>query len=246
MALVFNQTLSQLEQAFVQLRRFTADASHELRTPLAAMRSVGEVGLQKEASPEEYRDVIGSMLEEVNRLNRLVDSLLVLSRADAGAVQFHSVTFPVLDIARECAALLQVLMDEKSQLLVLEGDPDALVEGDRLFLRQALMNILHNAVQYSPAGSRIEVTVRREADEVVLEVADNGPGISKDHAGKVFDRFYRVDPSRSRERGGAGLGLSIAQWAVEAHGGSIGLQSQPGSGSTFQIRLRAKAVPVPA
>jgi heavy metal sensor kinase len=246
LAQVFNLTLGRLEQAFVQLRRFTSDASHELRTPLAAMRSVGEVGLQKEASPEEYRDVIGSMLEEVNRLNRLVDSLLVLSRADAGAIQFHTAAFPVLEVARECAVLLQVLMDEKRQKLVVEGDADAMVEADRLFLRQALVNILHNAVRYSPVGSRISIRVRREADEVVLEVADNGPGITPEHAGKVFDRFYRIDQSRSREGGGAGLGLSIAQWAVEEHGGTIALDSQPGSGSTFQIRLPAKPVAVSA
>jgi signal transduction histidine kinase len=180
------------------------------------------------------------MLEEVNRLNRLVDSLLVLSRADAGAVKLQNVTFPILDIARECVSLLQVLVDEKSQTLVLEGDPDALVECDRLFLRQALVNILHNAVRYSPAGSRISVRVWRESAHVVVEVADNGPGIPPEHAGKVFERFYRVDPSRSREGGGAGLGLSIAQWAVETHGGTILLHNLPGSGSAFQIRLPAR------
>jgi heavy metal sensor kinase len=236
----FNSTLARLEQAFAQLRRFTSDASHELRTPLASIRSVGEVGLQNEISPEEYREVIGSMLEEVNRLTRLVDHLLTLSRADAGAVHFHPSKFPMLELASEALALLQVLIEEKSQKVELNGDPDTVVEGDRLFLRQALLNIVHNAVRYSPVGAKITVTVRREGTgQVVLEIADNGPGIPSEHARKIFDRFYRVDQSRSREGGGAGLGLAIAQWAVEAHGGSIALDSKPGYGSTFQICLPA-------
>ena len=122
LASVFNSTLARLEQSFDQLRRFTSDASHELRTPLAAMRSVGEVGLHKDGSREEYRDIIGSMLEEVNRLTRLVDSLLAISRADSGVVQFHVSVFSLLELAREATALFEVLMEEKSQKLVLAGD----------------------------------------------------------------------------------------------------------------------------
>jgi heavy metal sensor kinase len=240
LARVFNNTLGRLERAFAQLRRFTADASHELRTPLASIRSVGEVGLQREISPAEYRDVIGSMLEEVNRLTRLVDHLLTLSRADAGTVEFHRSVFPVRELAGEALALLQVLVEEKSQQVSLHGGEDILAEGDRLFLRQALVNILHNAVQYSPAGARIAVTIRRDgAGRTVLQISDNGPGIPAEHARHIFERFYRVDQSRNRARGGAGLGLAIARWAVEAHGGTISLESQPGEGSTFQILLPA-------
>src|SRR5580693_3217432 len=149
LARVFNTTLARLEQSFEQLRRFTSDASHELRTPLAAIRSVGEVGLQKDGSREEYRDIIGSMLEEGNRLTRLVDSLLTISRADAGAIPFNPSVFSVLELAREAAALLEVLMEEKSLTLTLTGDESVAVNGDRLFLRQSLVNIIHNAVKYS-------------------------------------------------------------------------------------------------
>jgi heavy metal sensor kinase len=242
LARAFNSTLARLEQSFEQLRRFTSDASHELRTPLTAMRSVGEVGLQKDGSREEYRDIIGSMLEEGNRLTRLVDSLLTISRADAGAIQFHPSVFSVLELAREAAALLEVLMEEKSLKLTLSGDETAAVKGDRLFLRQSLVNIIHNAVKYSPARGTISVNVRLDgAGRVMIEIADDGPGIPPEHLTSVFDRFYRVDKSRTRNEGGAGLGLSIANWAVQAHGGEIGLDSAPGAGCTFRICLPAAA-----
>jgi heavy metal sensor kinase len=242
LARVFNNTLGRLEQSFEQLRRFTSDASHELRTPLAAMRSVGEVGLQKGGGAGQYRDTIGSMLEEVNRLTRLVDALLTISRADAGAIQFHPSVFSVLELAREAAALLEVLMEEKSIKLILSGDESAAVKGDRLFLRQSLVNIIHNAVKYSPPRGTISVHVGHdETARVVVEIADDGPGIPAEHLAHVFDRFYRVDKSRSRNDGGAGLGLSIASWAVKAHGGEIGLDSAPGSGCIFRICLPAAA-----
>lgn len=238
LARVFNNLLARLELSFEQLRRFTSDASHELRTPLTSIRSVGEVALQKDQSREEYRDAIGSMLEEVNRLTALVDSLLTISRADAGRIQLHPTVFSAMDLAREAAALFEVLTEEKRQRIVVRGNERVNVEADRVFLRQALVNVIHNAVKYSPVGAAISVSVEDEpAGGVRLEVADNGPGITPEHAGKIFDRFYRVDESRSREAGGAGLGLSIAQWAVRVHGGEIHLLTSQGSGCTFQIWL---------
>jgi heavy metal sensor kinase len=240
LARVFNSTLARLEKAFEQLRRFTSDASHELRTPLAMIRSVGEVGLQKDGTRADYRDIIGSMLEEVNRLTSLIDNLLTISRADSGYIQLHRSIIPVMDLAREAASLFEILIEEKSQHLALEGDERARVEGDSLFVRQALVNILHNAIKYSPAGQTISVRVRNEgADQVTIDVQDNGPGIPIDDHAKVFDRFYRVDKARSRESGGAGLGLAIAKWAIEAHGGSIAVQSAPDQGCTFRISLPA-------
>jgi heavy metal sensor kinase len=243
LARVFNETLARLERAFEQLRRFTSDASHELRTPLAMIRSVGEVGLQKDGTRAEYRDIIGSMLEEVNRLTSLIDSLLTISRADSGHIQLHKTVVPMMALAREAAGLFEVLVDEKSLRLILDGDEQAQVEGDRLFLRQALVNILHNAVKYSPIGEAITVSIRSgPANQVVIDVQDNGPGIPLEDQAKVFDRFYRVDKARWRESGGAGLGLSIAKWAVEAHGGSIGLQSEYSRGCIFRIGLPGSVV----
>jgi heavy metal sensor kinase len=244
LARVFNSLLARLEQSFEQLRRFTADASHELRTPLASIRSVGEVALRKNGDREAYRDTVGSMLEEVNRLTALVDSLLTISRADAGRIQLHPTVFSVMALAREAAGLFDVLVEEKDLQIAIEGDEDASLTGDRVFLRQALVNIIHNAVKYSLPGGSISVRVHHKpAGSVEVEVADAGPGISPEHFEKIFDRFYRVDESRSREAGGAGLGLSIAQWVVRIHGGDIRLVPTPGGGCTFQIRLPALTPP---
>jgi heavy metal sensor kinase len=238
LATVFNSLLARLEQSFEHLRRFTSDASHELRTPLASIRSVGEVALEKDGTRAEYRDTIGSMLEEVNRLTALVDNLLTIARADAGRIPLHPTVFSALVMAREAAGLLDVLADEKSQRITVQGDERINVKGDRVFLRQALVNIIHNAVKHSPVGGAILVDVRPDpAGGVRLEVSDSGPGIAPEHSERIFDRFYRADESRSREGGGAGLGLSIAQWAVRVHGGSIQLLTAPDVGSTFQISL---------
>ncbi len=234
---VFNGTLDRLESAFEQMSRFTADASHELRTPLTAIRSVGEVGLQGDASPEEYRETIGSMLEEANRLTRLVENLLTVSRADAGQYQLQRRPVSILDLTRESAALLDVLVDEKSQHLSLHGDEDATVMGDRLILRQAIVNVLHNAIKFSPLHGKISVSTTQNGGHVRIRITDSGPGIAEEHRGKLFQRFYRVDKSRSSESGGAGLGLAIAQWAVQAHGGTITIESALDSGSTFQIDI---------
>jgi heavy metal sensor kinase len=238
LAQVFNGLLARLEQSFERLKRFTSDASHELRTPLTAIRSVGEVALQNRGTAEEYRDTIGSMLEEVNRLTSLVENLLTISRADAGSIELHPTVFSAMDLARESAGLLEVLIEEKSQQMSVEGDETLRVKGDRMFLRQALVNIIHNAVKYSPAGSAIMVRVRLDRlGGLCFEVADSGPGIAAEHSARIFDRFYRVDESRSREAGGAGLGLSIAQWAIRVQGGDIRLLTSRGRGSTFQICL---------
>ena len=245
---VFNAMLSRIEQSFEQLQRFTADASHELRTPLAAIRSIGEVRLQEGATPEEYRDTIGSMLEEVNRLTTIVESLLTLSRADAGQIRIQVSVFPLMALVREAATLLEVLIEDKELTFRLTGDESAGVQGDRLYVRQAVVNILHNAVKFTPPGGSISAHVKCCGDSrAELSVTDTGPGVPPEHVEKVFERFYRVDGSRpGRTDGsemGAGLGLSVARWAVEANSGEIGVRSGPESGATFWIRLPAVGCP---
>jgi heavy metal sensor kinase len=240
LARVFNAMLSRIEQSFEQLQRFTADASHELRTPLASIRSIGEVRLQQSASPEEYRDTIGSMLEEVNRLSGVVDSLLTLSRADAGQIRMQVSVFPMMALVREAAALLEVLIDDKHLTFTLAGEESLGAEADRLYVRLAVVNILHNAVKFTPPGGSISARVKcTNHSQVELSITDSGPGIPAEVAPKVFERFYRLDESRSGEGMGAGLGLSIAKWAIEANGGQIGLANDPHSGSTFWLRLPA-------
>jgi heavy metal sensor kinase len=240
LARVFNDALARLEQSFEQLRRFTADASHELRTPLTAIRTVGEVGLQREGDTSHYRDVIGSMLEETGRLTRLVDSLLTISRAETGHVQLNRTSFALLDVAREASGLVEVLAEEKDQRLRVEGDTHAMVYADRVLLRQAIVNLIDNAVKYSPLGGAISVRVGQEANQAIVEVEDSGPGIAPEHRAHIFERFYRVDGGRSRESGGAGLGLAIVKWAIEAHAGQVSLVSGDG-GCTFGIRVPISA-----
>jgi heavy metal sensor kinase len=238
LAATFNETLGRLERSFEQLRRFTADASHELRTPLTAIRSVGEVGLQKSGAAEDYREVIGSMLEESVRLTRLVDSLLTIARADSGQIQLERTTLLVVPLVRDVTSLLDVLAEEKGQKVSVAGDDTIQVQGDGTILRQVLTNLLDNAIKYSHSGSRISVRVSRApGDTVAIEVEDNGPGIPMEHRDKIFDRFYRIDEGRSRDMGGAGLGLAIAKWGAEAHEGRLELLCPAGGGCIFRLIL---------
>jgi len=233
----FNTTLARLERSFEQLRRFTADASHELRTPLTAIKSVGEVSLSMPGDVNYYRDTIGSMLEEANRLTHLVDSLLTMARADAGSIQLHRTGVYLYELAKEACALLDVLAEEKQQDIRVEGDIFVAVLADRTILRQAVVNLVHNAVKFSPVNGLVRIVVGESGKDAVIEVHDSGPGIPAEHRAHIFERFYRVDRARARAVGGAGLGLSIAQWAVNIHGGAIEVESAPGGGSIFRLRI---------
>jgi len=240
-ASVFNQLLQRLEDSFTQLRRFTSDASHELRTPLASLRSIGEVCLQNShatESTEQYREVIGSMLEEVRRLTHLVDSLLAISRTDSGQIALNFSTFPLVDLIQEVVNVVGILAEDKDQTIHIAGSNLIAVHADRSILRQAVLNIVDNAIKYSPPETEIRIEVAT-IDNQIAEIAvfDHGPGIPVEEQSRIFDRFYRIDEGRSRLSGGTGLGLSIAKWAVEAHSGSIGVQNSEGGGSRFHVRL---------
>jgi len=238
LATVFNDTLSRLHDSFDRLRRFTADASHELRTPLTAMRSVGEVALQAPLDSGRFREVIGSMLEEVDRLTRLVDSLLMLTRAESGATQPVREVVELAVLADNVAEHLRVLAEEKEQSLSVHAGARVEAVCDPAILRLGLMNLLHNAIKYTPNGGAIHVRATATASgQPSIEVQDTGPGIPAAHQERIFERFYRVDPGRARESGGAGLGLAIARWAVAANGGRIELESEESKGSLFRIVL---------
>jgi heavy metal sensor kinase len=239
LASVFNATLQRLENSFAELRRFAADASHELRTPLTALRAEGEVALNSAREPEQFRQNIGAMLEEAQRLQDLVDSLLTLARAEADQQPLNREPIEFGALTREVVESLRILADEKHQQLAVEADGVLSIAGDAALLRHALLNLVHNAIRYTPAGGRISVTCSRRDREAVVEICDTGEGIAPEHQAKVFERFYRVDKTRSRSEGGAGLGLAIAKLAVERHGGRIELESTPGKGSTFRVVLPA-------
>ena len=237
LATVFNETLARLERSFGEMRRFTGDASHELRTPLTAMRSVGEVGLRDSRDEPAYRAIIGSMLEEVDRMAHLVDALLTLARAGGTQAPLQKEHVDLGDLAREVAVYLQALAEEKGQSVAVEAPGELVVDVDRAVLRQAVVNLVDNAIKHGTAGTAIRIRLEGGSGAAILEVIDAGPGIPAEHRQHVFERFYRVDESRSREHGGTGLGLAIARWAVEIHGGRIELETSTQQGSVFRIVL---------
>lgn len=241
LAVAFNALLARLEATFCQLRRFTADASHELRTPLTVIRSVGEIGLREPRSEAEYRDIIGTMLEQVDQLTLLTTLLLELTRAESGRVAMKRESIDLRDLVRDAAGFLGVLAEEAHVRIALDLPATPVtVMGDWTMLRQALVNLLNNAIKHSPAGATVRLACQAHDDWVEISVSDQGEGIAAEHLPHVFDRFYRVDAARSRrdgKRGGFGLGLAFARWAVEAHGGRIAAQSAPGQGSVFRIML---------
>jgi len=243
LAIVINQLLERLQFGFEQVQRFTSDVSHELRTPLAALRSVGEVGLQRSSNRAQYHDTIGSMLEEANRLSRLVENLLLISRMDAGQVNLTTAECDVSALLVQCVSLLEILAQEKSQSLTLETTGSAVAFVDELLLRQAFLNILHNAIKYTADhGSILIQVIHEKRAPLEVHISDNGPGIPSSHRQHVFQRFSRS----SSDQSGAGLGLAIAKWIVEANGGSIRLKDSGESGCHFVIQLptanRPKAV----
>jgi heavy metal sensor kinase len=237
LAAVINETFARLETSFDRLRRFTADASHELRTPLAVIRGIGEVGLGATRTPAEYKEAIGSMLEEVDRLTTLVDTLLRLSHGDAGTIRLSREPVDLGQLARDVVSSLSILAEERGQRIRVDVVDRTIVTVDRLVLREAITNLLDNAIKYSPSGSPIDVRVHVGRDQAIVDIADTGPGIAAEHRDRVFDRFFRLDEARSRDRGGTGLGLAIAKWAVEVHGGHITVQENPGGGSLFRMTL---------
>ena len=233
LAVVFNETLERLEQSFGQMQRFTGDVSHELRTPLTAIRTVGEVALRESRSPDAYRTTIGSMLEEVDRLTSLVERLLTLSRAGSGPSHLQTERVDLGELADEVAAYLGVLAEENGQAITVQRAPSVACDVDRLVLRQALVNLVDNAIKYSPADTEIAVRTFVSDADAVIEVRDAGAGIAPDRGARIFDRHYRVN-SGGR---GTGLGLAIAKWAVEVHRGHLTWQPGTNGGSIFRITL---------
>jgi heavy metal sensor kinase len=234
---VINHTIARLESSFDQLRRFTADSSHELRTPLAVVRGIGEAAVAERRSPSEYEEAIGSMLEEIDRMSSLVDTLLRLSHGDAGTIRLSREVIDLAQLARDVALSLGILAEERNQTVVVDATSHVTVSADRLVLREAVTNVLDNAIKYGPDGSTVTMRVDSVGDEGLLAIADEGPGVPREHRDRIFNRFFRIDEARSRDRGGAGLGLAIAKWAVEIHGGRITVHERRGGGSEFRIHL---------
>jgi heavy metal sensor kinase len=231
-----NHMISRLEEAIHGSKQFVADASHELRTPLTVMRGELE-GLAQDAQLRgETREALGSVLEELERLAEIVEGLFALSRLDAGEAHSEWVRFDLAELAATTADQMSLLAEDKHVSVACESSPAVTVEGDRARLKQVVVNLLDNAIKYTPSGGRVALSVRRDNGYAVLDVADNGIGIPAEALPHVFKRFFRVDGSRSREQGGAGLGLSIVKSICTAHGAVVEVTSAPGKGSTFRVK----------
>ncbi len=236
LAAVFNDTLARLEDSFERMRRFTADASHELRTPLTSIRSVGEVALRGPQDGDSYRESIGSILEEIDRLTYVVDDLLILARGDSSGASLSPQKLDLHSLVSRVVDELNVLAEEKDQTLTITGAGPVFAILDRATMHRAIANVVHNAVRYTQNGGVIEVSTAFAARESVsVEITDNGPGIPAEERERVFKRFYRIDEARSRAEGGAGLGLAIARWAVEANGGRIEFCDVDGPGTCCRM-----------
>jgi two-component system OmpR family sensor kinase len=242
LAATFNEMIAKLEESFRRVKRFTADASHELKTPLTILRGEVEVGLTKQRTLKEYQRILASNLEEASRMSRIVDDLLILSRADMGELILEQEEVELSSLAREVWDDLQILAQEKGVQLKFMDDGFTTVKGNPLFLRQLILNITENGLKYTPSGGEVELRVKGARDQGVVRifVSDTGVGIAPKDQKRVFDRFFRVDKARSRDTGGTGLGLSICQWIAQAHEGQIAVKSKLGKGSTFTVTIPLK------
>jgi two-component system, OmpR family, sensor kinase len=237
LAASFNELLSRLDQSFETMRRFVQDASHELRTPLAVIRGEADVALSRERPAAEYRESLATIQQEAQRLSRLVDDLLNLARADAGRVQLRIEELYLNDLLAECCRSVQPLAASRQIELECRCAADVPFRGDEGLLRRMVINLLDNAVRYTAAGGKVSASLEAQGAGVRIRIADTGIGIAPESARRVFERFYRADPSRSREQDGFGLGLSIVKWIAESHHGQVEVHSQPGEGSTFTVHL---------
>jgi heavy metal sensor kinase len=233
----FNDMFGRLEKAVGQMKDFTASISHELRTPLTVLRGEAEVALARAHAEEDYRRVLESQLEEFSKLSQMIDHMLTLARAEAGQIKLARDHVNLSDLAQSLVEQMEIVAASKTVTLAAKPDGEVIVIGDSGWLERAVLNLLDNAIKFTPEGGRVEVSVSSLPGEAVLEVRDTGIGISAQALPHVFEPFYRGDPSRSREFDGAGLGLSLVEWIVREHQGRISVVSQPGQGSLFRVAI---------
>jgi heavy metal sensor kinase len=250
----FNEMISRLDQSFHKIKQFSTDASHELKTPLTILKGEVEVALRKEREPQEYQQILGSNLDEINRMAQIVDDLLLLSKEDGGTIEPHREEIDLTQMLQEVINQMSLMAEAKTLRIEAAAPREEIrILGNPLRIRELFLNLIENSIKYSEQGGLIRITLAR--DEIPVNglttnwrggeetrfakvvVSDTGIGIAEEDQKRIFDRFFRVDKARSREEGGSGLGLSICKWIVGAHNGEIKVESEIGKGSSFIVRL---------
>lgn len=232
-----NHMIARLEASFKKITQFSADVSHELRSPLCSLKGETEVTLSQERSIEEYRNVLAKNLETFDSLNNTIEDLLLLSKADSGDVPLDLTTIRLDNLLSNLYDLFKVLADQKNIAFTTSLMERLEIKGDKTKLQQLFSNLIDNAIKYTPAGGKINLSLKNQPNQIEVIVKDSGIGIPENALPHICDRFYRVDKSRSKATGGTGLGLSICKWIVQAHQGEIKAASTPGKGSVFTIIL---------
>jgi heavy metal sensor kinase len=233
-----NQMLDRIETSFNQVRQFTADASHELRAPLTLIHTAAEFSLRRERGRDDLVEALRKVLRESKRTAHMVDDLLLLARADSDKNGFESAPLDLQPVLKDVSEQAVLLAESKGIEVAVEIANDSIeVQGDESSLRRLFLILIDNAIKYTPVGGKVGIGLRRELGQATIQVRDNGIGIASEDLPRIFDRFWRADKVRSRDAGGAGLGLSIANWIVEKHGGTLTVESELGGGSVFSVRL---------
>jgi heavy metal sensor kinase len=246
LASTLNRMLDRIDATLERQRRFTADASHELRTPLAALSAEIELALERPRTADEYQQTLRSIADDAARLNGLVRELLTLARVDAGQELLALESVSLDELADGVVETLAPLAEQRGVALSSETDEQVDIVGDQTRLTQLFVNLVDNALKYTPAGGEVTLSIRRDGASALIEVRDTGRGIPERDVPHVFERFYRVDSGRARSEGGTGLGLAICEWIARAHGGEITVLSAEGKGSTFTVRLPIEPGATPA
>ena len=234
-----NEMIARLESSFKRISEFTADASHELKTPLCALRGEAEVLLSRGRAPEEYQEGLAHFIERFDHLNRMINDLILLSKFDSSQLELEMTSLRLDLLVQDIGNLFKILAEQKGIELQMGKLQEITIMGDKVRLQQLLTNLIDNAIKYTPEGS-IRITVEKDEENAVVRVGDTGIGIPREEQEKIFKRFYRVDKSRSKEGGGVGLGLSIAEWIAKAHHGRIEVESELNKGSVFMVYLPLK------
>jgi heavy metal sensor kinase len=237
LAVTFNDAFGRLDAAVAEMKQLMGSMAHELRTPLAALRGEAEIALLHGSSIEELKRVLGSQLEEIDRLSRLIGRILTVTKAESGLLSLERKPVDIAALLNDLAETLSVIASARDISLGFETAPHLVASGDAQWLKHALLNVLDNAIKYTPEGGSVAVRGYENAIHVVIEVQDTGIGIPADALPHIFKRFYRAETSRAKDIEGVGLGLNLTKWIVDHHGGKIEVSSQPGSGTRVELCL---------